>query len=273
MKTKFKKATSEIDSPAWHERVLRERDEQFKSGEEVPLGWEIAKKQLRNHQFEEQRTRLLKALDEAHSIYHADAIFSGPSVYFHRKSLRAAQDENFERFAEYVYAALASWGMHRMGPGGSKMRKFKDFRSSVETVWAKAIILRQRLPGNLSEHDWTALEEIFSGIRCMESETRLVGNSKVMAHLLPNLIPPVDRAYTLTFLFNQRGKIKNGLESEWRMLRTILEEFFYPVLADPGFQLKAREWLSKADFSDWDTSELKIVDNLIIGLLRMQRSA
>jgi hypothetical protein len=36
-------------------------------------------------------------------------------------TLEAARAQDFERFAEYLYAVLASWGMHRMGPGGSRM--------------------------------------------------------------------------------------------------------------------------------------------------------
>jgi hypothetical protein len=38
---------SEIESPAWHEDVLREREEAVKSGRETFLDWEEVKKQLR----------------------------------------------------------------------------------------------------------------------------------------------------------------------------------------------------------------------------------
>jgi len=38
---------SEIESPAWHEDVLRERAEAVKSGKETFLDWEDVKKQLR----------------------------------------------------------------------------------------------------------------------------------------------------------------------------------------------------------------------------------
>lgn len=92
-----------------------------------------------------------------------------------------------------------------------------------------------------------------------------------MAHLLPNLIPPVDRAYTLTFLF-KHSRIKNGKESEWKTLVQILDGFFYPVVRSPLFQKQAQEWLAQSNRSNWDTSELKIVDNLLIGLLKIQRA-
>jgi len=38
---------SDIDSPAWHDDVLAERQRLIKSGEETYIDWEVAKKQLR----------------------------------------------------------------------------------------------------------------------------------------------------------------------------------------------------------------------------------
>jgi hypothetical protein len=38
---------SQVVSPDWHGEVLAERDRLITSGEEKPLDWEIAKKQLR----------------------------------------------------------------------------------------------------------------------------------------------------------------------------------------------------------------------------------
>jgi hypothetical protein len=39
---------SQIESPAWHGEVLRERAEAVKSGQEAFIDWEVAKKQLRD---------------------------------------------------------------------------------------------------------------------------------------------------------------------------------------------------------------------------------
>jgi hypothetical protein len=38
----------EIESPAWHQQVLRERDERVRSGQESFIDWETAKQQLRD---------------------------------------------------------------------------------------------------------------------------------------------------------------------------------------------------------------------------------
>lgn len=39
---------AELESPAWHEDVLRDREAKIKSGKESFMGWETAKKQLRD---------------------------------------------------------------------------------------------------------------------------------------------------------------------------------------------------------------------------------
>ncbi|HEX4646108.1 MAG TPA: addiction module protein [Verrucomicrobiae bacterium] len=37
---------NQIESPGWHEQVLRERDERLSSGRELSVDWDVAKKQL-----------------------------------------------------------------------------------------------------------------------------------------------------------------------------------------------------------------------------------
>ena len=143
--------------------------------------------------FDDQNSKVLGALDDAHAACYEKETFGGPSLYFHVQSLNAARERNFDRFCECTYAMLASWGMHRMGPRGSKMREFDDFQSSLSAVWPLAAPLQGKTPNELTESDWDYLHSMFCGIRCMATRTSLVGNSKVLVHLLPNLVPPVDR--------------------------------------------------------------------------------
>jgi hypothetical protein len=221
--------------------------------------------------FDNQRNHLLGNLEPAHDAYQRAETFGGPSLYFHLKSLEAAGTRNLDRFAECIYATLASWGMHRMGKGGSKMRDFACFKDSLQGIWPLIVRLRNKLPTQLDDAGWCDLENIFKAIKCMSTATSLVGNSKVMAHALPNLVPPVDREYTLKFLYGH-GNIKNGIEGEWKTLEQILRDFFYPVLQSPQFQAAARDWMQQPQPFVWDTSELKVIDNLIIGLVKLERS-
>jgi hypothetical protein len=221
--------------------------------------------------FEDQKSRLLGALDLAHEAYYKDGIFGGPSLYFHLQSLDAARKQQFDRFTECTYAMLAAWGMHRMGSGGSKMREFNEFQLSMTKVWPLAVQLQEKIPGALTEDDWGCLKSMFYEIRCMATRTSLVGNSKVLAHLLPNLVPPIDREYTLTFLFGNK-QITNDIDREWQKLRQILQGFFHPVVQQPVFQARADQWLAQPERFKWDTSHLKILDNIVIALSALSRS-
>jgi hypothetical protein len=116
----------------------------------------------------------------------------------------------------------------------------------------------------MSEIKWAVLKEIFCGVQVMASGTSLVGNSKVMHHMLPNVIPPIDREYTLRFLHGNTT-IRNDLETEWLIMKEIISRFFIPVASDTTFYSKAEQWMKRNEVYPWDTSVLKVVDNLVIG--------
>jgi hypothetical protein len=86
-----------------------------------------------------------------------------------------------------------------------------------------------------------------------------------MAHLLPKLVPPVDREYTLRLLFG-RGDITNGIDIEWKKPRQVLEGFSTGLVTHQSFNRRLKNgWTFPID-TNGDTSPLKIVDNLVIGL-------
>jgi hypothetical protein len=219
--------------------------------------------------FETYRERLLQSLDAAHTAYYNAGTFGGPSLYFHLRALEAGKAGDCGRFADSAYALLTSWGMHRMGSRGAKMLEFEEFEASLRPLWPTVLHLQQAPPENLGENDWCELGDVFRGIKCMKTGTSLVSNSKVMAHALPNLVAPVDRQYTLRFLFDSTN-IANDRDQEWETLQAILRGFFYPVVRAETFRAKAREWQAEQARFRWDTSPLKIADNLLIGLLKRE---
>lgn len=221
--------------------------------------------------YQEHIRSVLQNYPAYHEVFYAVKTFGGPSLYFHRRALEMARGD-FERCLEYIYAVLTSWGMHRMGPGGSKMQDFEVFRTSMLPLRDKIETAKAIQVEAITGADWALLREIFSGIRIMASETLLVGNSKVLAHLVPNIIPPVDREYTLKFLQGY-GHIRNGMDQEWSMLRRIVQHFFLPVATDAGFRKQASEWMADQALFPWDTSLLKVVDNVLIGAVKAKKAA
>jgi hypothetical protein len=165
---------------------------------------------------------------------------------------------------EYVYATLASWGMHRMGKRGSKMQSFDVFCQSIVPLQGRIVEAQVFDLLEMDDQKWTLLKEIFEGLNVMVSGTSLVGNSKVIHHMLPNLVPPIDREYTLWYLLGNKS-IKNDLESEWELMKNIISGFFMPIVSNREFNATAIRWIERKDEYPWDTSLMKIVDNLVIG--------
>lgn len=207
---------------------------------------------------------LLANADRYHEAYYRAETFGGPSLYFHQRSLDTRQSPASLSHLEYVYATLSSWGMHRMGTGGSKMRPFSVFRASVEPMQDKIARAQQLAPPAIDDAAWALLKEIFQGIKIMASGTSLVGNSKVMHHMMPNIVPPIDREYTLRYVCGNTN-IANDLDKEWQTMRDIIGGFFIPVAADAAFAAKAARWISDTGAYPWDTSVMKVIDNLLIG--------
>lgn len=123
--------------------------------------------------------------------------FRGPSVYFHEKVIVLRRQQSLsqlvqsELFIEYLYAVLTAWGMHRMD-GGAQLEPFGKFWDAVKGLSDTAMPLQDR---KLSQLDKNALDCICHAMKeytVMKSKPRLVGNSKVLHHLLPDLVPPID---------------------------------------------------------------------------------
>ncbi len=220
--------------------------------------------------FSDQIEDILLNASKYHDAYYKSEIFSGPSLYFHRQCIASISSSDWERYLEYIFATLSAWGMHRMGKGGSKMNDFGTFMKSVTSLKKEILQARSFSYKDLNPRVWEMIEQIFYNIDVMTSGTSLVGNSKVMAHLLPNLISPIDRRYTLTYLYKDTT-IKNNLATEWSMMKCILSEFFYPLVRDVSLEKKLIAWNTSQDKYCWDTSHLKILDNLLIGSFKTNK--
>lgn len=205
---------------------------------------------------------IIENLEKYHEDFYKANRFDGPSHYFHLKALESRFD--CENFSVFSYALLTAWGMHRMGKGGAKMVDFQSYRSSICDVWKNILHAREFDCRNLGSNEWKTLKEIFFGIRAMQTKVILVANSKVLCHALPELFAPIDRQYILAFLLDKKS-IDNREEKQFSVFKKLMEEFYYKIIFEKGFRDMASKWLVKRNEFPWDTSLLKIVDNLIIG--------
>ena len=222
------------------------------------------------NKYKDKIKHILDNAKKYHDKFYDVERFRGPDLHFHRRTLEMITAPDFDLYLEFIYATLASWGMHRMGQGGPKMKSFDVFRNSIRRIRQQIEDARRINYQNMNDADWGLLGEIFSKIEVMASGTRIVGNSKVMAHLLPNIIPPIDRQYTLRYLTGS-ANIRNGIDREWNLMRDIVEHFFLPIATNGNFKQMVDPWIDDQATYPWDTSILKVIDNLIIGAVLVDR--
>lgn len=100
---------------------------------------------------------ILENAEKYHDAYYRAETFRGPSLYFHERALATRNDPAALTHLEYVYATLASWGMHRMGRGGSKMRSFEALSQSVQSLKGMIVDAQAFNFREMSEVKWAVL--------------------------------------------------------------------------------------------------------------------
>lgn len=194
-------------------------------------------------------------------------LFTGPSVHFHMRTLEvlhqcgtAADAALDERFAEYLYATLTAWGLHRMGKTATKLLSFTEFAGSLRGA-APAVRelqdyrLLDLLPdqvGSVTQEAWQVLDLL----KLSASETKLITNSKALHHLLPALVPPIDREYTLRFFYGH----KNLTRGEERTFKEI-----FPLFHRLG--TRCSDSIRRNVGRGFSTSETKVIDNAVVGFV------
>ena len=89
--------------------------------------------------------------------------------------------------------------MNRLGPRRPTLCEFGEFSQGLRKHAPVLSGLRNMSTQDLTQDHWAALQNFYENLTPMRGMPRLVGNSKVLAHLTPNLAAPVDRAYKLPF--------------------------------------------------------------------------
>jgi len=207
--------------------------------------------------------------------------FGGPSVYFHVQAINE-QEANFlsDRHIEMIYATLASWGMHRMGDPEetkAKMVEFDDFKHSISTQRKELEqFITLRMDSSTAEEYEEYIEnlkEIYFGLRVSISDATIVAYSKALAHILPNLVPPIDRQYTIRF-FTQDNKNFFNETGKYRMInlpKDVAPQFDdfkkYACRMKALFNCCDRQLLTIQKTS-FNTSYPKIIDNLIMAFVK-----
>lgn len=227
---------------------------------------------------------LVTRFDDWLERFQTEKLFSGPSIYFHQKTrfmldrVRLLGDCDAQAvtscidddaFLERLYATLTAWGLHRMGPRGAKLVEFGDLagsfrqhREAISGLSSRRIdLLRDDEVAPVAGEIWRLIAELKIG----SPRTTIVSGSKALHHLLPDLVPPIDRAYTLRFFFGPKVVGEEEEEPAFQVLFPRFRDISVACIDEINKRL--------AKPADWDTSITKVIDNAIVGYVRAHRAA
>jgi hypothetical protein len=155
--------------------------------------------------------------------------------------------------------------MHRMGSQAAKVTEFSQFAASlrsavpvIDPLWPLDITRLDPadVPG-VVRRGW----QVIAAIRASASETQIVAGTKTLHHVLPELIPPIDRQYTFRFFTGQK-QIPAGDQ------RAFLE--WFPYLAEIGRRCRGAIEIAINRGGPMASGPAKVIDNAIIGFMQAQ---
>lgn len=213
------------------------------------------------------------------NLFKTNNPFSGPSEYFYIHKIisvtkKGDYNEVFTKeFIEFIYATLAAWGMHRMGPEnkGAKMNDFDSFKECIMQNKNKILELKNikidKIEDDVIIKDIKNLYSSCSGL--MKSNSKLVATTKVMHFFLPHLIPPMDREYTMKFFGKNLPTIKSiddkkNIEKEMKIFEFVFNKMCY---------ISKQVDCSKFMNSEFSPTIPKVIDNAIVSYVRKNKQS
>jgi len=210
-------------------------------------------------------TRLVKGFGHYVDVFDQAELFTGPSLYFHFKTLdllrhyaSATQALEDDEFFESMYATLTAWGMHRMGSGGAKLVELPELKESFRQQAEQIRQVEDLHIWEIEKQDilkiTRLLWDIIHGLRVGIGRTKIVAGSKALHHLLPDLVPPIDRQYTIRFFYHHTT-LNQGDEKAFNEIYP----YHYKIAVSCREEIRSRLGFGM------NTSATKVIDNAIVG--------
>jgi len=169
---------------------------------------------------------------------------------------------NREDFLEKIYRTLELFNMNQRG---AELVSLADFADSILQLQGELIELYRYKIHSLGTQTellriLQILEEVFCELKVMKSRRRIVGESKTLHFLLPDLVIPIDGTYTMTCFYG-RNKVENGALREFGTFKEIHLKSWQIIR-----NLNVNE--ADVDGNGWNTSVPKLLDNAMVGFVK-----
>lgn len=161
-----------------------------------------------------------------------------------------------DQFIRSLYRTLQAWGI---GVRASHMLPEEDF----------GVILREKA-SDIAEFDGMCLDDpslnvtavsdrlwrLVSTLGIVSNDANIVPGTKALHHILPDLIVPVDRAYTQNFFGWHNPQFQYDQDKVFRRSFAAFVKIARGV--DPAQYVEP----------GWNSSRTKVIDNAIVGMVR-----
>jgi len=208
---------------------------------------------------------LIADFDECVEAYDRLVPFTRSGQYeFHRRTidrrlaLGSVEAAIFdEQFTELLYETLQRWGIGRRA---SRLAPLAEFRRTLahnaDPLLALEPLTLELLTEGL-EAVSSSINLLVSNLAVVENRVRIVAGTKTLHHVLPNLVPPMDRAWTGAFF---GWSVLDPQNNRALILDEAFESFAEVArVTHPSRLVGAR----------WRTSSTKVLDNALIGYCKV----
>lgn len=185
-------------------------------------------------------------------------------IEMHRKYKNYDELLNDDRLYPLIHDTLEKWNMNQKGAKLNTLDVIKESiiknKPFLSELYKHKLISIKSPMDETSEKIFTTLGLVFKGLDIMESKRRMVGVSKTMHFLLPDLVLPIDGKYSMMWFYGY-NKYSDKPELESKTFKDIVIES-----SKIARTLKLTE--EDVDGIAWNTSIPKLIDNAIIGFYK-----
>lgn len=188
---------------------------------------------------------------------HGSLMYKSLIAYRQGKGIEELLDDDM--FHTFMYGSLRDF---KMDSRGARLARDKDMKASILSHKEMLIALYEhklhtiKSMGDEGLDILSLLKKLFYNLQIMKTNRRIVGVSKALHFLLPDLVTPIDGNYTLTAIYGSNKQFKDVSEEfiEFR-------EFFTRT-----YHIAKKLNLTPEDTNDERNRSIpKMIDNAIIG--------
>jgi hypothetical protein len=217
----------------------------------------------------ERTDKLTDAFEHYVRVYNERVPFTGEQLAAHRECIRLRRDVGSvhaavgdERFVHALQQTLRAWGI---GVRASRLVPADDFTAALRAALPlledlEPFTIDGELPADTGDRLWT----LISSLGVVQNSAKIVAGTKTLHHLLPDLVVPMDRAWTGTFFQFHLPEWQDSV-SQRRIFGLAHARF-----AEIARRVQPQQYVTH---QGWRTSRTKVIDNAVIGFCKTDLSS